>query len=359
MPRIRPPDLSAAVATDRRSRTSHAGQRGRRVWHLRAGGQPSLATAAITRRRYRPVARRVSRGPTAAVQLGSPPAIEDGIVTLAAAARVATRRRDRACMAAPACRAAHADRGFLAGALILVALGSSRSDGDADDAGAHRVHGRRRTADRCTARSSAVPFAGGLLLIFGWIATAAVVPDHRARGAALPQRAPILDRHPWIYPALCALPAPVLVISRGRGAFLLRQSTRLPSAAWFAANAWPFDASFALALAANVAIVRRRHQSLPDQPRCQRAAAHSDRRLHGRPGGVRLCASKRACRSCRRWRDEPLAAAVADRSAASGDRAAARLRACPTPWRSSTCSAHGRCCGEASSTRSRGERCRS
>ncbi len=100
-----------------------------------------------------------------------------------------------------------------------------------------------------------VPVVGELLLIFSWIATALSFPIIGLTVLHFPTRATILDGRPWIYVALGALPTPVLVISLTAAAFLLGSDAMLSPLAWFATNAWLFDASFVAALAANVAIV--------------------------------------------------------------------------------------------------------
>jgi serine/threonine-protein kinase len=100
-----------------------------------------------------------------------------------------------------------------------------------------------------------VPIVGELLLLFSWTATAVSFPIIGIAVLHFPTRARILDGRRWIYAVLCALPAPVLVISLVAAAFLLGSDAMVAPLAWFATNAWLFDASFTAALAANVAIV--------------------------------------------------------------------------------------------------------
>jgi hypothetical protein len=101
----------------------------------------------------------------------------------------------------------------------------------------------------------AVPFVGGLLLVFEWLVTPLSFPIIGLAVLYFPSRAPILDRHRWIYAALAAFPVPMLVISVVTAAFLLGVSAARAPLAWFATHGWMFDASFAIALAANVLII--------------------------------------------------------------------------------------------------------
>jgi predicted Ser/Thr protein kinase len=101
----------------------------------------------------------------------------------------------------------------------------------------------------------AFPFASGVLLIFGWLATPLSFPIIGLAVLHFPSRAPILDRFPWIAALLPLLPLPVFIVSATAAAFLLGNDGALPPLAWFSANGWLFDTSFAVALAANVLIV--------------------------------------------------------------------------------------------------------
>jgi predicted Ser/Thr protein kinase len=142
---------------------------------------------------------------------------------------------------------------FLAGACILVAL---------------RTHGLTALLMTLALIFTAIansgpllgaelqlPYVGALVLAFSWTATALSFPIIGLAVLHFPSRAPLLDRHPWIQQLLPVLPAPVLVISLVAAAFLLGVDSALGPLAWFAANGWLFDASFALALGANVLIV--------------------------------------------------------------------------------------------------------
>ena len=129
-------------------------------------------------------------------------------------------------------------------------------------------------------------------------------------------------------PRMAAVAAPMLVISLLAAAFLLGVDARSPPLAWFATHGWIFDASFALALAANVLIVIEGIGRYRQQPRCQRAPPHSDRGLHRRARGVRLRDQGRRAAAVVARRPAGRAA-LADRSGAAGDRAAAGVRRCP------------------------------
>ena len=123
---------------------------------------------------------------------------------------------------------------------------------------------------------------------------AAVVSDHRPRGAVLPaSRATILDRHRWIVPAVIAACVPMLVIGITSAAFLQRRR-RGAAGAGVVRHARLDVRSVVRALPRRQrADRRRRHRALSRQPRRRRAPPHPDRRLHRRAGGVRLCAEDR------------------------------------------------------------------
>lgn len=100
-----------------------------------------------------------------------------------------------------------------------------------------------------------IPVLGPLLLIFNWIVTPLSFPIIGLAVLYFPSRAEILDRQKWIIPALGLAALPMLVIAVVSAAFLLGSDRVMPALTWLAERAWTFDASFALALAANVAIV--------------------------------------------------------------------------------------------------------
>ena len=100
-----------------------------------------------------------------------------------------------------------------------------------------------------------IPLFGSLLLMLSWIATPVAFPIIGLAVLHFPTRASILDRHRWIYPALGLAAAPMLAIGLLTAAFLLGVDGVLPVVTWVATNPWVFNLSFAVALAANVAIV--------------------------------------------------------------------------------------------------------
>ncbi|MDP1570653.1 MAG: protein kinase [Vicinamibacterales bacterium] len=94
-----------------------------------------------------------------------------------------------------------------------------------------------------------------LLVIFGWLVTPLAFPVIGLAVLYFPHRAPLLDRAPWIVPAIAALALPMLMVGGVSALVLLGVDAALGPLAWLAARGWIYDASFALALAANVAIV--------------------------------------------------------------------------------------------------------
>jgi predicted Ser/Thr protein kinase len=142
---------------------------------------------------------------------------------------------------------------FLAGALALVALGTSGMTARLMTlalivtavATGGPLYGVERT----------VPLAGEVLLVLVWIATPLAFPIIGLAVLHFPSRASVLDRHRWIYPALALATAPMLGISLLTAAFLLGADVTVPALAWVAARGWTFDLSFAVAVAANLLIV--------------------------------------------------------------------------------------------------------
>ena len=142
---------------------------------------------------------------------------------------------------------------FLAGALVLVALGARGSTASMITlaliatavANGGPLHGAEDTLGGL----------GSVLLLFNWLATPLSFPVIGFAVLYFPHRAEILDRHRWIVPAILAAALPMLVISITTAAFLLGLDAARPLVAWFAVRPWTFSASFAVALAANVALV--------------------------------------------------------------------------------------------------------
>ncbi|HXG87813.1 MAG TPA: GAF domain-containing protein [Vicinamibacterales bacterium] len=143
--------------------------------------------------------------------------------------------------------------GFLAGAVILVALGSRGMTGAlmtlALVATAIANGGPMYGAEL------SVPLIGPLLLVVSWLVTPLSFPVIGLAVLHFPTRAELLDRHRWIYGAMAAAVAPMLVISLVAALFLLGAEVALAPLAWLSTHGWLFDASFAIALAANVLIV--------------------------------------------------------------------------------------------------------
>jgi hypothetical protein len=142
---------------------------------------------------------------------------------------------------------------FLAGALTLTALGSRGLTAllmmlalaTTTIANSGPLHGAELR----------VPIVGELLLVFDWIVTPLSFPIFGLAVLHFPTRAAVLDRHRWIYAALAVLPLPMLAAGITAAGFLLGADGLLAPLAWFASRSWIFDASFAAALAANIAIV--------------------------------------------------------------------------------------------------------
>lgn len=100
-----------------------------------------------------------------------------------------------------------------------------------------------------------LPYIGPVLLIFNWLITALSFPIIGLAVLYFPHRAEILDRQKWIVPAIIAASLPMLVIGAVTATFLLGSDATLPALVWLSMHGWTFEASFALALAANVLIV--------------------------------------------------------------------------------------------------------
>ncbi len=177
-------------------------------------------------------------------------------------ARIVTLERVSAWRSGSATRTAWLDQhggsllqltAFLAGALALVALGTrgmtARLMTLALISAAVATGGPLYGVERM------VPLVGTILLFLTWIATPLSFPIIGLATLHFPNRAPILDRHRWIYPALAMATAPMLVISVLAAAFLLGMDGILPALAWLVSNGWTFDLSFAVALAANLLIM--------------------------------------------------------------------------------------------------------
>ena len=102
---------------------------------------------------------------------------------------------------------------------------------------------------------TAVPIIGPVMLWFNWLITPLSFPIIGLAVLFFPSRAPILDRHRWIVPAVIAACVPMLIISIASAAFLSGLDSALPTLSWFATHGWTFESSFALCLAVNLLIV--------------------------------------------------------------------------------------------------------
>ncbi|MBY0496090.1 MAG: protein kinase [Cyanobacteria bacterium] len=142
---------------------------------------------------------------------------------------------------------------FIAGALVLVLLGARGTTATlmtlALLATATANSGPLLGAEQV------VPVIGPVLLIFNWLITAFSFPIIGLAVLSFPRRAEILDRQKWIVPAVMAASLPMFVIGSVTAVFLLGSDVTLPALSWLAMHGWTFEASFALALAANVLIV--------------------------------------------------------------------------------------------------------
>ncbi len=142
---------------------------------------------------------------------------------------------------------------FLAGATVLMLLGASGTTAALMTLAL--IATAAANAGPLLGSHTAVPYISPLILIFNWLITPLSFPIIGLAVLYFPSRAEILDRHRWIIPSVIAASVPMLVISAASAAFLFGFDGVLPALAWFASHGWTFEASFALALAANVLIV--------------------------------------------------------------------------------------------------------
>jgi eukaryotic-like serine/threonine-protein kinase len=94
-----------------------------------------------------------------------------------------------------------------------------------------------------------------VVLVFGWLVTPLTFPVIGLAVLFFPHRAPVLDRHRWIIPGVLALSLPMSLVGGASALVLFGVDAALEPLAWLSARGWLYDGSFALALAANVAIV--------------------------------------------------------------------------------------------------------
>ena len=205
-------------------------------------------------------------------------------------------------------------------------------------------HRQRRPAARRRAFGPARRRAAAALRLAG---DAAVVPDHRPRGALLsdagadPRPPSAGSRRRWPRP-----PAPMFVISLPGGGSSCSAPTaccrRSRGCRRTPGSSTPRSPSRSPPTSLIVIEGIERYRT---QPRCQRATPHPDRRVHRRAGGVRVRDQGRSCRCSRRSPAGRSSCPGSIESVAAGDRAAAGVRRCRTRSPSSTCSARARCCG--------------
>ena len=142
---------------------------------------------------------------------------------------------------------------FIAGALVLLLLGARGTTATlmtlALIATATANSGPLLGAERV------LPVVGPVLLVFNWLITALSFPIIGLAVLYFPHRAEILDRRKWIVPAVFAASLPMFVIGLVTAVFLLGSDATLPALSWIAMHGWTFEASFAVALVANVLIV--------------------------------------------------------------------------------------------------------
>jgi eukaryotic-like serine/threonine-protein kinase len=247
MPRIRPPDLDAArepIVITRVAPASEAAQRGIAVGTPIAGPLPPDVALQTWREAYR-------EGPTATVALRDVRTNRSLMWQPQPVWKLDARTRDAWLRqhAPPLAQMA----GFLAGAILLVALGSRGVTATLMTLAL--VFTAMANGGSLSGAEFGVPFVGPVIVTFGWLATALSFPIIGLAVLHFPTKAPILERSPWIPTALCVLPLPVFTASLASAAFLCGVDNAAGPLRWFGTNMWAFDASFALALAANVAIV--------------------------------------------------------------------------------------------------------
>jgi hypothetical protein len=318
MARIRPPDVTTAVnapltVTDvmRLSEAARIGiVRGMPV----SGVLDARSALLLWRDAYR-------RGPSAPVRLVDPRTQQaftwrpQGVWRLDHETRTAWLHQHAAALVQMV--------GFLAGAVLLVVLGSRGTT--ASLVTLAMMFTALANAGSMLGAEFSIPWLGPLLVVFGWSATALSFPVIGLAVLHFPTRAPILERHRWIYPVVCALPVPLFIVSLTAAAFLLGLDAALTPLAWFAANGWVFDASFTLALAGNVAIVIegiRRYRENVDPNERRRIQMI----VYRRAGCLRLCDQGRRAAHHLAGRSA-CAAAMARRNGLAGDRASPRI--CP------------------------------
>lgn len=142
---------------------------------------------------------------------------------------------------------------FLAGALVLMLLGARGTTAALMTLAL--IATAAANSGPLLGAHQALPLIGPLILWFNWLITPLSFPIIGLAVLFFPSRAPVLDRHRWIVPAVLAACVPMLIISITSAAFLSGADGVLPLLAWLSTHGWTFEASFALCLAVNVLIV--------------------------------------------------------------------------------------------------------
>jgi hypothetical protein len=100
-----------------------------------------------------------------------------------------------------------------------------------------------------------VPVLGPVLVAFTWILIAVAIPIIGLAVLNFPIRSPVLDRHPWITPALWLVTVPLGIIGGLSTALLLGATAVAPAVAWLALHPWVFGSCWGIGLAGNLVIV--------------------------------------------------------------------------------------------------------
>ena len=100
-----------------------------------------------------------------------------------------------------------------------------------------------------------VPVLGPALLAYTWMQMALAIPVIGLAVLFFPARSPLLDRHPWVTPALWLITVPLAIIGGLTTAHLLGAESVAPAVAWLALRPWVFNICWGIGLASNVALV--------------------------------------------------------------------------------------------------------
>lgn len=154
---------------------------------------------------------------------------------------------------------------FLIGALVLVLLGTRGMTASLMTLAL--IFTAVANGGSLMGAEQTLPIAREILVLFVWLATPIAFPVIGLAVLYFPTRAEILDRQPWIIPAVVLAALPMFIISLVTAIFLIGADGTLPALAWLSDRSWTYDLSFIIALAANVAIVIEgigRYRNNPD-----------------------------------------------------------------------------------------------